>query len=273
MMLTMTTTGRAARAFLFAAVFAAGCASKAPIAPPADAPEPDRYLYEQGKAQLDQKKWLTAREYFRRLVDGYPQSTYRADAKLGIGDSYLGEDTPEAQVYALNEYREFLSFFPTHRRADYAQYRLALSHYQQMLAPQRDQTATKDAVREFELFLERYPSSDLRTEVTGKLREAKDRLSRAEYEVGLHYFRMKWYPGALERFMGLLKTDPQFTDRDAVYYYVGESICIAGRPAEALPYYDRVLKEFEKSEFLERATKKKAEIEKDGAAACPAAKR
>lgn len=272
MMLTMKTPGRLALAILFTTAFTA-CASRAPLTPPADTPEPDRYLYEQGLAQLQQKKWLTAREYFRRLVDGYPQSTYRAEAKLGIGDSYLGEDTAEAQVYALNEYREFLSFFPTHARADEAQYRLALSHYQQMRAPQRDQTATKDAIREFELFLERYPSSTLRPDVVTKLREAKDRLSRAEYEVGLHYFRMKWYPGALDRFSTLLKTDPEFTGRDAVYYYMGESICIAARPAEAVAYYDRIIKEFEQSEYLERAAKKKAEIETDPAAACPAVKR
>jgi outer membrane protein assembly factor BamD len=251
-----------------AALFTGACASRDPIAPPADAPEPDRYLYETGKAQLERKKWLTAREYFRRLVDGYPQSPYRAEAKLGIGDSYLGEDTPEAQVYALNEFREFLSFFPTHARADYAQYRLALAYYQQMLAPQRDQTPTRDAIREFELFLERYPTSSLTPEVEVKLREARDRLSSADLEVGKHYFRQKWFPGAMERFSAILKRDPQFTNRDAVYYFMAESICKAGRPAEALPFYDRLIKEFAKSEYLERTTKKVAEIRKDPARAC-----
>lgn len=255
---------------LCAAVFVVGCATKDPIAPPADAPEPDKYLFDQGTSQLERKRWLTAREYFRRLVDGYPQSPYRAEAKLGIGDSYLGENSPEAHVYALNEYREFLSFFPTHARADYAQYRLALSYYQQMLAPQRDQTPTKDAIRELELFLERYPNSNLKPEVDTKLREARDRLGRADYQVGLHYFRIKWYPGAIERFSALLKRDPQFGGRDAVYYYLGESICVAGKPAEALPVYDRLVKEFETSDYLERAAKKVAGIQKDPAATCPA---
>lgn len=254
---------------LVAVAFVFGCAARDPIAPPADAPEPDKYLYDQGKAQLEKKRWLTAREYFRRLVDGYPQSPYRQEAKLGIGDSYLGENSPEAQVFALNEFREFLSFFPTHRRADYAQYRLAVAYYQQMHSPQRDQTPTKDTIRELELFLERYPSSSLKPEVETKLREARDRLARADYAVGLHYYRMKWYPGAIERFSGLLKRDPQFTDRDAVYYYLADSICIAGKPAEALPIYDRIVKEFEKSQYLERANKKIAGIQKDAAAACP----
>jgi len=248
---------------LIAGVFLlSACASRAPISPPADAPEPDKYLYEQGQANLEKKKWLTAREYFRRLVDGYPQSQYRADAKLGIGDSYLGEDTAEAQVYAINEFREFLSFFPTHQRADYAQYKLALSYYEQMLAPQRDQTATKDAIREFELFLERFPNSRLKPDVDAKLRETRDRLGRAEYEVGLHYYRMRWYPGAMDRFMALLKRDPEFTYRDAVYYHLGEMLMSKeiNRPAEALPYYERIVKEFESSEYLQRAKERIAAI-------------
>jgi outer membrane protein assembly factor BamD len=249
-------------AVLFAMMFLAACAAKAPINPPADAPEPDKYLFDEGTKQLAAEEWVTAREYFRRLVDGYPQSPYRAEAKLGIGDTYLGEDSAEAQVYALNEFREFLSFFPTHARADYAQFKLAMAHHQQMLSPQRDQTATKDAIREFELFLERYPASSLRPDVEARMRDAKDRLARADYEVGLHYYRMRWYPGAIDRFMALLARDPGYTLRDAVYYYLGESLTAAGRGAEALPYYDRLVKEFEVSEYLERANERIAALKK-----------
>ena len=36
-------------------------------------------------------------------------------------------------------------------------------------------------------------------EVKGKLREARDRLSEADYEVGVFYFRQHWYPGAIDR--------------------------------------------------------------------------
>ena len=74
---------RAAIALLLAG--AAACAS-GPKKPPVGTLEPDKFLFERGTETLNQKKWLTAREYFRQLVDSYPQSTYRADAKLGVGD-------------------------------------------------------------------------------------------------------------------------------------------------------------------------------------------
>src|SRR5205807_9795890 len=117
----------------------------------------DKFLFDRGNELLNQKKWLTAREFFKQVNETYTQSPYRPDAKLGIGDTYLGEGSSEALVLAINEFREFLTFYPTNRRADYAQYKLGLAHFKQMRAPQRDQTETREAIKEFEAFVERYP--------------------------------------------------------------------------------------------------------------------
>src|SRR3989304_5117092 len=112
-------------------VAAAACTS-APKKPPVGTLEPDKFLWERGTDTLNARKWLTSREYFRQLVDSYPQSRYRADAKLGIGDTYLGEGTLEANVLAINEFREFLSFYPNHEHSPYAQYKLGMAHFYQM---------------------------------------------------------------------------------------------------------------------------------------------
>lgn len=227
---------------------------------PAGTLEPDKLLFERGNAALGEKKWFTAREYFRQIVEGYPQSPYRADAKLGLGDTYVGEGGPANGVLAINEFREFLAFYPTHERADYAQYKLAMAHYYQMAKPERDQTETKEAIREFEAFFERFPNSKLTAEAKQKYRESRDRLSESEYRVGLFYFRSQWVPGAVDRFKAVLKRDPEYTRRDAVYFYLGEALLLDKKPAEALPYFDRLVTEFEQSEFLENAKKRIAEL-------------
>src|SRR6185503_8031168 len=113
---------------------------------PANTANPDRYLYDRGSEALKEGKWMNAREYFRQVVDNYPQSPVRPDAKLGVGDSFLGEKGAESLVLAANEYREFLQFYPRHERDDYAQYKLAMSHFMQMRAPERDQTETVSAL-------------------------------------------------------------------------------------------------------------------------------
>jgi outer membrane protein assembly factor BamD len=252
---------RHASIFLLALALAAfGCASDGRPAVPGGTLEPDKFLYDKGMTQLDAKKWLNAREYFKQVVENYTASTYRPDAKLGIGDTYLGEGTSEALVLAINEFREFLSFYPTNHRADYAQYKLSVAHFKQMRNAQRDQTETRDAIKELETFVQRYPNSSLLPEVKTKLREAHDRLSQADYLVGFFYFRQRWYPGAIDRFNSVLKQDPEFSGRDAVYFHLAESYVKIRREAEALPYYERLVEEFEQSEYLADAKKRVAEV-------------
>lgn len=246
---------------LLAAVFAvttlAACASGGRRnAVPPGTQQPDQFLYERGNEELGRKRWLTAREYYKQVTETYTQSPVRPDAKLGVGDTYLGEGSPEALVLAIAEFQEFLSFYPTHPRADYAQYKLGMAHFKQMRAPQRDQTETRETIREFETFVVRYPNSQLMPEVRAKLREAKDRLSEAEFEVGRFYYRIRWFPGAIDRLTTILRDDPEFSGRDGVYFYLGESMMKVGRDAEALPYFERLLKEFEQSQYLEDCQKR-----------------
>ncbi len=218
---------------------------------PTGVTHPDNYLWEQGSAALADRKWFTAREYFQQLVDGYPQSPHRADAKLGLGDAYLGDGSIEGKLRAEREFQEFLAYFPTHARADYAQYKLAMTHYDQMPKAERDQTETKAALEQFALFRERYPNSSIRDEVLTREREARDRLSESIYKVGLYYHRARWYPGALARFREVLADDPEYTRRDSVYFHMSEALVAIGREAEALPYLDKLAAEFIESEHLE----------------------
>src|SRR5512140_2443032 len=101
----------------------AGCGAKKNVLP-AGTMQADKFLFDRGTDSLKKKNWIKAREYFQQLYDNYPQSPYRTEGKLGLGDAYLGEDTAESLVLAANEFREFLTFFPTNPRADYAQYKL-----------------------------------------------------------------------------------------------------------------------------------------------------
>jgi outer membrane protein assembly factor BamD len=241
---------------LVLALVAAGCGSHSSHGiVPNGTPQPDKFLFDRGTAELNRKKWLTAREFFKQVVETYTGSPYRPDAKLGLGDTYLGEGTAEALVLAINEFTEFLSFYPTNKRADYAQYKLGIAHFKQMRAPQRDQTETRETIKAFETFVERYPTSELMADAKAKLRQAKDRLSSADYQVGYFYYRARWYPGAIDRLKAVLKQDPEYSGRDAVYYYLGESLIKAKANAEALPYLERIPAEFERSEYLEPARK------------------
>src|SRR6476660_5837087 len=219
--------------WILVVAFVSACAS-GPKKPPVGTLEPDKFLWERGTDELNKKHWLTAREYFRQLMDSYPQSTYRADAKLGLADTYLGEGSAESDVLAVNEYREFLSFYPTHKRSYYAQFKLGMCHYYQMHGPDRDQTETKDAITELTTFVQRYSRPEenpLLDEGRARLREAKDRLSDSDYRVAVFYLKTQKYPpAAIDRFKAILKDDPEYSRRDGVYFYLAEALVKMKKP-------------------------------------------
>jgi len=252
-------TGVTALVLALAALSGCGPKQAAPTLGQADA---DKYLYDRGTQYLAKKNWINAREYFRRLVDSYPQSPFRPDAKLGIGDSYIGEGRIDSLILAANEFREFLSYFPTSPRADYAVYRLGYSQFKQMLGAQRDQTATRDAIRELKRFLDAYPDSQYRPEVQKLYREARDRLGESEFRIGLLYYRIGNPVGALNRFTELLKMDPEYTRRDEVLFYTAETLMKMNAVAEALPQYELLVKDYEKSQYRAKAEKRAAEIKR-----------
>ena len=86
----------------------------------------DEILFERGTAALEEGSWSTAREYFVQIRDNYPQSPLRAQARLGVVESYEGEGTEIAYLSALNELQEFLRLYPpTHELAPEASSRWA----------------------------------------------------------------------------------------------------------------------------------------------------
>ena len=91
-------------------------------------------------------------------------------------------------------------------------------------APERDQTETKEAIAEFEAFVERYPEQRAAAGGTraGCARPATAS-SESEYEVGLFYYRATLVPGrdrpVHARCSRATRSSPR---RDAVYFYLGE---------------------------------------------------
>ena len=226
-----------------------GCGTRSVEIPEIGEFEADRVLFERGREAIDEGNWSVAREYFTQIRDNYPQSDYRAESRLQIGDSYEGEGTLESYVRALEAYQDFMSLYPTHPRVAYAQYKVGMVHLRQMNSAERDQTETLNAIAEFEIFVARYPADhELMAQVRQALRSAHDRLSEHDHLVGSFYFRFRNYAGAISRFRQILENDPGYTGRDQVYLQLAVSLAETQQTAEAIPYLSRVLEEFDNSE-------------------------
>ena len=247
---------------------ALGCGTPDPEITPATA-DADRLLYQRAETAVEEESWTRAREYYVQIRDNYPQSVLRADARLGVAETYYGEGTLASYVAAQADLREFLRLYPSHRLSAQAQYLLGMVYFQQMRSAQRDQSETREAIREFERFIELAVTDPtfaagvddaLLTEVRTRLREARDRLSESSFIVGRFYYRNRYYPGAIDRFRQILDDDPGYTRRDQIYFHLASSLAASDREREALPLFERLVDEYPDTEFLDEATEQIAAL-------------
>ena len=127
---------------------------------------------------MAKKDWESARQYFRRLIDAFPQSEHQPDARIALADSYFEEGGTGNYVLAVSSYREFLTLYPQHPKSDYAQFRAAESYFKQKNTPDRDQTATEQALEEYQRLLDVYPQSTCVEPARERIRECRQTLAR-----------------------------------------------------------------------------------------------
>jgi outer membrane protein assembly factor BamD len=135
-----------------------------------------------------------------------------------------------------------------------------MTFFKQMRPADRDQTKTKEALAEFDTFFQRFPRSPLMPQARQQWRIARDRLSESSFDVGGFYFKRHYYPGAYSRFNEVLQDDPGYTRIDVVYYYLAETLARGGRNNEAIPLFDKVVRQYPASKYHKKAVKRLDEL-------------
>jgi outer membrane protein assembly factor BamD len=168
-----------------------------------------RYEYDQGVEALDDDDWVGAMERFTAVKNKFPYSQYAALAELRIGDTWYAQDK---HLQAVDAYKLFVQSRPTHRDVPYALWRVGTAYYEQrpsdfFLFPptfEKDQAATKDAVRSLEHYLERFPQDVNAADARQKLAECRRELARHEMYVADFYLRQERPASARGRLEGLV---------------------------------------------------------------------
>jgi outer membrane protein assembly factor BamD len=214
----------------------------------------DDRLMAMGRQALEDKDWTRARGYLQQLLDSYPRSQLAGDARLGIADSYFNQSGSSNLILAIAEYRDFLTFFPNHPRADYAQYQIAYGHYRQIQSPDRDQEPTVLAVEEFEKLIELYRNSQYAVEGQKLLDECNETLAESEFRIGLFYLQIRKHCRAsIPRFQRVLSGFPSYSKLDEVHFRLGSAYQLCRQPDEAAPHFRTIVDSFPDSEYREEA--------------------
>ena len=158
---------------------------------------PAELLYNQGLARLQSSDYEGAAKKFGDLDKQYPYSEWSRKALIMTAYSHY-----EGQAWddAIGASRRYLQLHPSSKDAAYAQYLMAVSHYNQIPDVSRDQERSERAVLALSELVERYPTSEYVADARYKLQVARDQLAGHQMEVGRFYLTKRNYTGAINRF-------------------------------------------------------------------------
>ncbi len=187
----------------------AGCGGAQP-ATPLSYGESARRDYERAEGAALDDDCLTAMPLLQNVRREYPYSRYAALAELRIADCELSQ---QHYTEAIRAYRSFIRQRPTHAEIDTANFAIARAYHQQIpqdffLSPppaERDQAATRSALRVVRRFLLDYPESEHIEEARRIEREVLSLLARHELFVAGYYLNRDRPEATIARIQTLLE--------------------------------------------------------------------
>jgi outer membrane protein assembly factor BamD len=225
----------------------AACAKTVP--PP---PKTAAAYFQEGEVLFEKGRYDEAIEAWGKVRDSYYSPELNVLAELKIAEAYF---LAEKYVEAAAAYEDFLKQHPDHGRTAEALFFLGMSYYQQRLTADRDQTATRNALVTFETLRKRFPGSIRAEEVKAFIQHCRNRLASHELYVGQFYLRSGHPGAAIPRLEGLFQDYPDFAERDAAWFYLGQAYLETGRRQDASEAINRLLGEFPASEYGDRGRK------------------
>jgi outer membrane protein assembly factor BamD (BamD/ComL family) len=170
-----------------------------------------------------------------------------------MADSFYEEGGTENMLQAVDQYNNFIVFFPNHPLAADAQMKKISAYMKMMRAPDRDPQYSNSALREIKSFEQQFPDSDYLPIVRGYRMEVEENLALGDLGVGKFYDDRGNYTGALGRYEAIVDQYADFSQKDEVYFRMGSIWEKAKVPDRAAEYYDKIVVGYPFGEYFEEA--------------------
>lgn len=208
-------------------------------------------LYRQGLERFNKRDYPKALKIFEQIKSNFPDSPpYTQWAEIKVGDSHFFK---KDYVEAIAAYEEFRKTRPTHEDIPYVQYQIGQSYFEQMRTFDRDQTATKKALSNFEYLVANTPPSIFTEKALEKIEVCKQRLADHELYIATFYYKRGKHEAAVFRLEGLQERFPKRSDEDRALYLLGKSYLELDQWEKAKAAFTRIVNEYPKSSHYREA--------------------
>lgn len=213
-----------------------------------------------GRVLFEEGKYQQAIPYFQGVFSFGRTHQWAADAQLYLARSYRNN---KEYLLAANEYERFTRIYRVDPRLAEANYEWAMTYYELSPPPPLDQTDTKRAIEEFQLFIDRFPDNPLVDDAQERIVDLRSKLANKQFNTAKLYERRELYEAAALSYEAVFDLYPdtpwaQPALVGAMRAYIAFSDqSIALRQPERLQLatrnYDRLTQIFKDSEYLKEA--------------------
>ncbi|MBF0542380.1 MAG: outer membrane protein assembly factor BamD [Nitrospirae bacterium] len=197
------------------------------------APYNTEEYYKEALELVAKKDYKEARELLTEVKNRDITKEYAPLAQIKIAETYALDEEPEL---AIEEYREFLRLFPSHKNAVYCQFQIACTYFDQIEGQDREYFAAGKAIDEFKKLEQLYPRNPYSDIIRIRVSQCRNVLASHEEYVGFFYYKKGSYDSAINRFKYIINKYPDYERIQHVYYYTGLSYLEKESPAEAKEY-------------------------------------
>lgn len=159
--------------------------------------KPATELYIKGYEDILKNDYKDASESFDEVERQHPYSEWATRGQLmSAYANYLNGDYDKS----IGTLSAFIQLHPGYTHIDYAYYLRALCFYDRILAVNRDQKHTYEALNALSAVVKKFPDTKYGRDAELKMDLVYDHLAGKEMAVGRHYMRQKFYLSAINRF-------------------------------------------------------------------------
>ncbi len=166
-------------------------------------------------------------------------------------------------ILAAHYFKTFTEAFPRSEHNEYFRFKSAYCKYLLSPRPSLDQTETRQAIRELQAFINRYPQSERVEEANELIDELREKLEIKAFDSAKLYFNIRDYMAAVTAFNNLIRDFPDTELREEALFYIIRSHFLYAensieqrqleRYENVLSAHRRLVNRFPESEYLDNA--------------------
>lgn len=170
-------------------------------------------LYEKGD-------YYRAIQIFEQLI-----AIYRGTERLESINYYYANCYFQQEDYLLASYyfKRYAQNYPASPRAEECMYLNAYCYYLDSPKYSLDQTNTYEAIKEMQLFINKFPNSDSIASCNGIIDELRAKLEKKAIEIGIQYYRTRHYKAAITSLENVMDDFPDSQSREQILYFMMKS--------------------------------------------------